>query len=83
MDVPVRTPPRQKRGAAISLGRRYVMAAEMGLAILPDKSKVPKGLLDPLIGHYSAYRVSNKTTGCSQRSDRRRRGARPLEHTLV
>ena len=59
MDVPVRTPPRQKRGAAISPGRRYAMVAEMALAIRPDKSKVPKGLLDQLMRYYGVYRVPN------------------------
>ena len=59
------------------------MAAEMALAIPPDKSKVPKGLLDQLIGHYGVYRVSNKTMGYLQSSDRRHREARPIQHTSV
>ena len=41
------TPPKRKRGAELSVGRRTAMAVEIALAIPPGKTRVPKGILAP------------------------------------
>lgn len=47
---PTNTPPRRKRGAVVSLGRRNAMEVEMDLAIPPGNSRVPKSIMGPLTG---------------------------------
>ena len=37
------TPPRRKRGAEVSLGRRYAMVVEIAMAIPPGKNEAPQG----------------------------------------
>ena len=46
------TPPKRKRGAELSVGRRTAMAVEIALAIPPGKTRVPKGILGPLAERY-------------------------------
>ena len=46
------TPPKRKRGAELSVGRRTAMAVEIALAIPPGKTRVPKGILAPLVERY-------------------------------
>ena len=46
------TPPKRKRGAAQSVGRRTAMAVEIALAIPPGQTRVPKGILGPLAERY-------------------------------
>ena len=45
-------PPKRKRGAELSVGRRTAMAVETALAIPPGKTRVPKGILGPLVERY-------------------------------
>ena len=45
-------PPRRKRGAEISLGRRYAMMVERAMAIPPGKTSLPKGTVAPLAQRY-------------------------------
>lgn len=55
MDSPLHTPPRRKRGAKVSLGRRYAIARDVALAIFPGNSRVPTGIPGP---HTERYCVS-------------------------
>ena len=48
----VNTPPRRKRGAELSVGRRYAMVVEIARAILPGKTRLPKGTVGPLAERY-------------------------------
>ena len=45
-------PPKRKRGAELSVGRRSAMAVKIALAIPPGKTRVPKGILGPLAELY-------------------------------
>ena len=45
-------PPKRKRGAELSVGRRSAMAVKIALAIPPGKTRVPKGILGPLVERY-------------------------------
>ena len=47
------TPPKRKRGAELAVGRRTAMAVVIALALLPGKTRVPKGILGPLAERYS------------------------------
>ena len=46
------TPPKRKRGAELSVGRRAAVAVEMALAVPPGKTRVPQGILGPLAERY-------------------------------
>ena len=46
------TPPKRKRGAELAVGRRTAMAVVIALALLPGKTRVPKGILGPLAERY-------------------------------
>ena len=48
MDIP----PKLKRGAQLSVGRRTAMAVQIALAIPSGKTRVPKGILGPLAERY-------------------------------
>ena len=48
----VNTPPRRKRGAELSVGRRYAMVVEIARAIPPGKTRLPKGNVGPLAERY-------------------------------
>ena len=45
-------PPKRKRGAELSVGRRTAMAVEIASAIPPGKTRVPKGIQAPLAERY-------------------------------
>ena len=48
----VNTPPRRKRGAELSVGRRYAMVVKIARAIPPGKTRLPKGTVAPLAERY-------------------------------
>ena len=45
-------PPKRKRDAELSVGRRTAMAVGIALAIPPGKTRVPKGILGLLAERY-------------------------------
>lgn len=48
------TPPKRKRGAELSLGRRYAMAVEIALTIPPGNERAPKGALAPIAARHQS-----------------------------
>ena len=58
----VNTPPRRKRGAELSVGRRYAMVVEIARAIPPGKTRLPKGTVGPLAERYYGVGLEYPTT---------------------
>ena len=81
--TPTDTPPKRKRRAELSGGRRTAMAVEIALAIPPGHTGVPKGILGPLVERYGVGPRYPKNIGPSVKLRSTKPGGSTSQTNLV
>lgn len=70
MDSPPSTPPPRRSDGELILGRRYAIAMDIAMAILPGKSKIPKGFRWARSANDRVFVVASTHISCVEKSQK-------------